>query len=135
MLRSPAPSFRPDGGEGARMRGDDSLGSPSDAAAAGRRRGHGAFQREEGGDAGDSYGQTVSRVVAAPDADFVRDLALSLRDELGLRLFNFDLIKVVGAAKDEWLVVDINYFPGIAKMPGYRRVLLHTGSHTTASAR
>ena len=116
------------------MRGDDSLGSPSDAAAAGRRRGHGAFHREEGGDAGDSYGQTVSRVVAAPDADFVRDLALSLRDELGLRLFNFDLIKVVGAAKDEWLVVDINYFPGIAKMPGYRRVLLHTGSHTTALA-
>jgi inositol-1,3,4-trisphosphate 5/6-kinase/inositol-tetrakisphosphate 1-kinase len=35
-----------------------------------------------------------------------------------LRLFNFDLIRVDGD-KNEFLVVDINYFPGIAKMPGY----------------
>ena len=58
------------------------------------------------------------KFVAAPRDDFIKSLALTLRDELGLRLFNFDLIRVDGD-KDEFLVVDINYFPGIAKMPGY----------------
>jgi len=58
------------------------------------------------------------KFVAAPRDDFVEALALTLRDELGLRLFNFDMIRVDGD-KDEFLVVDINYFPGIAKMPGY----------------
>ena len=56
--------------------------------------------------------------VPAPRDDFVKSLALTLRDELRLRLFNFDLIRVDGDT-DEFLVVDINYFPGIAKMPGY----------------
>ena len=56
--------------------------------------------------------------VPAPGEDFVRELALGLRDALRLRLFNFDLIRVNGDG-DEFLVVDINYFPGIAKMPGY----------------
>jgi hypothetical protein len=58
------------------------------------------------------------KFVAAPRDDFVEALALTLRDELGLRLFNFDMIRVDGD-RDEFLVVDINYFPGIAKMPGY----------------
>ena len=56
--------------------------------------------------------------VPAPGEEFVRELALGLRDALRLRLFNFDLIRVNGDG-DEFLVVDINYFPGIAKMPGY----------------
>lgn len=56
--------------------------------------------------------------VAMPEEGFLRELALGLRDRLGLRLFNFDLIRV-GGDSDEFLVVDINYFPGIAKMPGY----------------
>ena len=56
--------------------------------------------------------------VAMPEEGFLRKLALGLRDRLGLRLFNFDLIRV-GGDSDEFLVVDINYFPGIAKMPGY----------------
>jgi inositol-1,3,4-trisphosphate 5/6-kinase/inositol-tetrakisphosphate 1-kinase len=33
-------------------------------------------------------------------------------------MFNFDMIRA-GGDSDEYLVVDINYFPGIAKMPGY----------------
>ena len=57
-------------------------------------------------------------VVPAPGDAFVNTLALTLRDALALRLFNFDLIRVDGD-KNEFLVVDINYFPGIAKMPGY----------------
>lgn len=62
--------------------------------------------------------------VAAPSEDFVRQLALALRDKLRLRLFNFDLIRVTGS-NDEFLVVDINYFPGIAKMPGYSDAFCH----------
>jgi len=53
-----------------------------------------------------------------PSDAFVRQLGLALRDKLRLRLFNFDLISVNGNG-EEFLVVDINYFPGIAKMPGY----------------
>lgn len=56
--------------------------------------------------------------IPPPSDAFVRELALALRDKLRLRLFNFDLIRVNGNG-DEFLVVDINYFPGIAKMPGY----------------
>ena len=67
---------------------------------------------------GQSADGVKKKFVAAPHDDFVETLALTLRDELGLKLFNFDLIRVDGD-KDEFLVVDINYFPGIAKMPGY----------------
>lgn len=56
--------------------------------------------------------------VREPGPAFVRALAAALRAALGLQLFNFDLIRV-GGASDAFLVVDINYFPGIAKMPGY----------------
>ena len=46
---------------------------------------------------------------------------MSLQASLGLQLFNFDLIRVNGE-QDRFVVVDINYFPGIAKMPGYELV-------------
>ena len=59
--------------------------------------------------------------VLEPSAAFVRALALGLKAALGLQLFNFDLIRVMGE-RDRFLVVDINYFPGIAKMPGYEAV-------------
>jgi hypothetical protein len=59
--------------------------------------------------------------VLEPGAAFVHALAMSLQASLGLQLFNFDLIRVNGQ-QDRFLVVDINYFPGIAKMPGYELV-------------
>ena len=59
--------------------------------------------------------------VLEPSAAFVHALAMSLQASLGLQLFNFDLIRVNGE-QDRFLVVDINYFPGIAKMPGYELV-------------
>jgi len=59
--------------------------------------------------------------VVEPGAAFVQALATALRASLGLQLFNFDLIRVAGE-RDRFLVVDINYFPGIAKMPGYEAV-------------
>lgn len=51
----------------------------------------------------------------------MRALARLLKEALGLELFNFDLIRKAGEC-DRFLVVDINYFPGIAKMPDYETV-------------
>jgi inositol-1,3,4-trisphosphate 5/6-kinase/inositol-tetrakisphosphate 1-kinase len=57
-----------------------------------------------------------------PPTDFVNEIAGGLRRALGLQLFNFDMIRDVRAG-DRYLVIDINYFPGYAKMPGYESVL------------
>ncbi|XP_062200356.1 inositol-tetrakisphosphate 1-kinase 1 [Phragmites australis] len=57
-----------------------------------------------------------------PPAAFVDQIAGGLRRALGLQLFNFDMIRDVRAG-DRYLVIDINYFPGYAKMPGYETVL------------
>ena len=59
--------------------------------------------------------------VREPGGAVVQALASALRAALDLQLFNFDLIRVTGE-RDRFLVVDINYFPGIAKMPGYTAV-------------
>lgn len=60
--------------------------------------------------------------VEEPEAELVRAIAQSLRAQLGLSLFNFDLIRVRGSG-NKFLVIDINYFPGYAKMPGYEAVI------------
>uniref|UniRef100_A0A0D9XMV5 Inositol-tetrakisphosphate 1-kinase n=1 Tax=Leersia perrieri TaxID=77586 RepID=A0A0D9XMV5_9ORYZ len=58
-----------------------------------------------------------------PPAAFVNHIAAALRQALGLHLFNFDMIRDVRGTGDRYLVIDINYFPGYAKMPGYETVL------------
>lgn len=60
--------------------------------------------------------------VEMPSKDFVMELARGLREVTGLNLFNFDVIRD-SRDKDKYLVIDINYFPGYAKMPGYESVL------------
>ncbi|KQJ97964.1 inositol-tetrakisphosphate 1-kinase 1 [Brachypodium distachyon] len=57
-----------------------------------------------------------------PPTDFVNEIAGGLRRALGLQLFNFDMIRDTRAGH-RYLVIDINYFPGYAKMPGYETVL------------
>lgn len=57
-----------------------------------------------------------------PPTSFVNEIAGGLRRALGLQLFNFDMIRDVRAG-DRYLVIDINYFPGYAKMPGYEIIL------------
>ena len=57
-------------------------------------------------------------LIQPPDEGFIKTLALGLRDNLKLQMFNFDMIRA-GGDSGQYLVVDINYFPGIAKMPGY----------------
>eukprot|EP00475_Leptophrys_vorax_P033783 TRINITY_DN5368_c0_g1_i1.p1 TRINITY_DN5368_c0_g1~~TRINITY_DN5368_c0_g1_i1.p1 ORF type:complete len:163 (-),score=2.81 TRINITY_DN5368_c0_g1_i1:226-714(-) len=60
--------------------------------------------------------------VELPPADLMVAISGRLRKNLGLRLFNFDLIRDQ-RSKDRFYIVDINYFPGFAKMPGYEHVM------------
>ncbi|XP_051132477.1 inositol-tetrakisphosphate 1-kinase 3-like [Andrographis paniculata] len=55
-----------------------------------------------------------------PPQSLVEGLAREIREKLGLRLFNMDVIKKRWSK--EYYVVDINYFPGYAKMPGYEDI-------------
>ncbi|KAI3744032.1 hypothetical protein L1987_57104 [Smallanthus sonchifolius] len=59
--------------------------------------------------------------VKMPEPEFVDEVAKGLRQALGLRLFNFDMIK--DDKSDGYLVVDINYFPGYEKLPSYESVM------------
>jgi inositol-1,3,4-trisphosphate 5/6-kinase/inositol-tetrakisphosphate 1-kinase len=55
-----------------------------------------------------------------PPAGFVDEVARGLRRALGLHLFNFDMIR---GEDGRYYLIDINYFPGYAKMPGYEIAL------------
>ncbi|KAK9051356.1 hypothetical protein SSX86_027983 [Deinandra increscens subsp. villosa] len=66
---------------------------------------------------GDNSGEEVKM----PAAEFVEEVAGGLRVALGLRLFNFDMIR--DGDGDGYLVVDINYFPGYEKLPSYESVM------------
>uniref|UniRef100_A0A0C9RPN4 Inositol-tetrakisphosphate 1-kinase n=1 Tax=Wollemia nobilis TaxID=56998 RepID=A0A0C9RPN4_9CONI len=66
-------------------------------------------------------GMEVEKAVLPP-ARFIEDLANGLREVLGLSLFNFDVIRDSNDG-NRYLVIDINYFPGYAKMPRYEIVL------------
>lgn len=68
------------------------------------------------------YGEKSLEDAVMPPATFVNQIAGGLRHALGLQLFNFDMIRDVRAG-DRYLVIDINYFPGYAKMPEYETVL------------
>ncbi|KAJ0964363.1 hypothetical protein J5N97_029485 [Dioscorea zingiberensis] len=57
-----------------------------------------------------------------PPLDFITDIARGLRKALELHLFNFDVIRDAKIG-NHYLVIDINYFPGYAKMPDYEKVL------------
>ncbi|KAK1262125.1 Inositol-tetrakisphosphate 1-kinase 1 [Acorus gramineus] len=60
--------------------------------------------------------------VEMPPLNFITEIAKGLRLALGLNLFNFDVIRDVQVG-NHYLVIDINYFPGYAKMPCYETVL------------
>ncbi|GMH26773.1 hypothetical protein Nepgr_028616 [Nepenthes gracilis] len=57
-----------------------------------------------------------------PPQKFITDIARGLREAMKLNLFNFDLIRDTRFG-NRYLVIDINYFPGYAKMPSYETVL------------
>ncbi|KAI5655119.1 hypothetical protein M9H77_32306 [Catharanthus roseus] len=60
-------------------------------------------------------------VAELPPRQLLERLAKELRRRLGLRLFNLDIIREHGT-KDNYYVIDINYFPGYGKMPGYEHI-------------
>lgn len=60
--------------------------------------------------------------VEMPSLEFVMHVAAGLREATGLRLFNFDLIRD-SSDHNRYLVIDINYLPGYAKMPNYEPFL------------
>ncbi|CAN1811790.1 Inositol-tetrakisphosphate 1-kinase 1 [Linum perenne] len=57
-----------------------------------------------------------------PPEGLMEEVAHGLKEEMGINLFNFDVIR---DARDDnrYLVIDINYFPGYAKMPNYESML------------
>lgn len=57
-----------------------------------------------------------------PPQEFITDIARGLRESMKLNLFNFDVIRDTRVG-NRYLVIDINYFPGYAKMPSYESVL------------
>ncbi|KAK4560058.1 hypothetical protein RGQ29_009020 [Quercus rubra] len=61
------------------------------------------------------------RVAELPPRPLLEKLAKELRNRLGLRLFNLDIIREHGSG-DHFYVIDINYFPGYGKMPGYEHI-------------
>ncbi|XP_042007691.1 inositol-tetrakisphosphate 1-kinase 3-like [Salvia splendens] len=61
------------------------------------------------------------RVAELPPRPLLERLAKELRRRLGLRLFNLDIIREHGT-RDNYYVIDINYFPGYGKMPEYEHI-------------
>lgn len=57
-----------------------------------------------------------------PPQRFIAELARGLRRAMKLNLFNFDVIRD-SKFGNKYFVIDINYFPGYAKMPSYESVL------------
>lgn len=57
-----------------------------------------------------------------PPQEFITDIARGLREVMKLNLFNFDVIRDTRLG-NRYLVIDINYFPGYAKMPSYESVM------------
>ncbi|XP_062101588.1 inositol-tetrakisphosphate 1-kinase 3-like isoform X2 [Humulus lupulus] len=60
-------------------------------------------------------------VAELPPRPLLERLAKELRLRLGLRLFNLDIIREHGK-RDQFYVIDINYFPGYGKMPEYEHI-------------
>ncbi|OIT28116.1 PREDICTED: inositol-tetrakisphosphate 1-kinase 1-like [Nicotiana attenuata] len=69
----------------------------------------------------DSFAEVIENA-EMPPLGFVTDVANQLRDAMKLHLFNFDMIRDTRAG-NRYLVIDINYFPGYAKMPSYETIL------------
>ncbi|RWR81030.1 inositol-tetrakisphosphate 1-kinase 1-like protein [Cinnamomum micranthum f. kanehirae] len=57
-----------------------------------------------------------------PPLNLITEIGRGLRRVMRLHLFNFDVIRDLKVG-NHYLVIDINYFPGYAKMPSYETVL------------
>ncbi|KMT16680.1 hypothetical protein BVRB_3g049650 [Beta vulgaris subsp. vulgaris] len=59
--------------------------------------------------------------ITMPPLDFIQNLAAAIRKATELNLFNFDLIRDTSDSDigNKYLIIDINYLPGYAKLPGF----------------
>ncbi|WMV20942.1 hypothetical protein MTR67_014327 [Solanum verrucosum] len=57
-----------------------------------------------------------------PPSSFVNEVSKQLRRALKLHLFNFDMIRD-NRDGNRYQIIDINYFPGYAKVPEYEQML------------
>lgn len=60
-------------------------------------------------------------IAELPPRPLLEKLSRGLRQRLGLRLFNIDMIREYGT-RDVFYVIDINYFPGYGKVPDYEHM-------------
>ncbi|KAL2903663.1 Inositol-tetrakisphosphate 1-kinase 1 [Bienertia sinuspersici] len=66
--------------------------------------------------------ETFMKEAEMPAMSFIYSMAKGLREATKLHLFNFDMIK---DAKEynKYVIIDINYLPGFAKVPGFEVML------------
>lgn len=57
-----------------------------------------------------------------PSLSFIHIMAKGLREATKLELFNFDMIRDAREC-NKFLIIDINYLPGYAKVPGFEAML------------
>ncbi|KAK6947401.1 Inositol-tetrakisphosphate 1-kinase, N-terminal [Dillenia turbinata] len=57
-----------------------------------------------------------------PPQSLINEISKGLREAMNLHLFNFDVIRD-SSVGNQYLIIDINYFPGYAKMPQYETIL------------
>lgn len=70
----------------------------------------------------EEYYESMQLEAEMPPLSLLMDIAKGLRQAMRLHLFNFDIIRD-SKAGNHYYVIDINYFPGYAKMPSYETVL------------
>ncbi|MCD7461687.1 Inositol-tetrakisphosphate 1-kinase [Datura stramonium] len=64
----------------------------------------------------------LMEAVEMPPSSFINEVSKQLRHTLKLHLFNFDMIRD-SRVENRYLIIDINYFPGYAKVPEYETML------------
>lgn len=72
----------------------------------------------------EEYYESMQLEAEMPPLSFLTDIARGLRRALRLNLFNFDVIRDANSG-NHYFVIDINYFPGYAKMPSYETILVN----------
>lgn len=79
------------------------------------------FPRVSGAAASADEADLDPGVAELPPRPLLERLVGELRNRMGLRLFNIDMIREHGT-RDLFYVIDINYFPGYGKMPEYEHI-------------
>ncbi|KAG0460504.1 hypothetical protein HPP92_020801 [Vanilla planifolia] len=69
----------------------------------------------------EEYYQSMQQEAELPPQRLLTDIARGLRQAMRLNLFNFDVLRDSNAG-NHYFIIDINYFPGYAKMPSYETV-------------